>query len=244
MLPLDRSLRFWVCFAGRRRPQTAADRAVEAEVRKLQGGAIDLPLVRLAAVTPWGEQVILAPVRASPNDTLGMFDADPKGTPAGGVSCGCGITPAFIEGGRGWSLEGAGRNFAGGSTGFRLFIVVPDGVAKVTFVLPRQRVHSSAPGRPVDRYPLAVSAPVHDNVAFVQVLNRACCDGSFVTRWYAADGRLIEVAGSRSGANRIVAPPAPARTHRASPVILRTFGVLRIRRASPSPAHHFRQSVG
>jgi len=112
----------------------------------------------------------------------------------------------LIEAGHGWSLEGAGsRGFAGGSTGVRLFIVVPDGVAKVAFVISRG---SGVAGGPVDRHSLSVLVPVHNNVAFVQV-NRYCC-GSVVTRWYAADGRLIKVTGNPAASSRMSGPePAP-----------------------------------
>jgi len=187
-----------------RRPQTAADKAAES---KLLGGAADRSLVRLAAVTPWGEQVILAPEKARTYDTLALLTAGVL--PGGGVSSSGGLTAASIEAGEGRSLEGAGRNFAGGSTGVRLFIVVPDGVAKVVFVLPRQPVPSSVPGGPVYRHPLAVGVPVHNNVAFTQV-NRECCDGNLVTRWYAADGQLIRTTGNPTDTNRLVATPKPA----------------------------------
>jgi len=45
-----------------RRPQTAADKAAESKLL----GHPDLSFVRLAAVTPWGEQVILAVRHARP----------------------------------------------------------------------------------------------------------------------------------------------------------------------------------
>jgi hypothetical protein len=118
---------------------------------------------------------------------------------------GCGLTAGVIEAGGAWSLEGAGREFAGGSTGTRLIIVVPDGVAKVAFVLPRQ---GSVPGGPVYSHSASVLVRVHNNVAFAQV-NRQCCD-SMVTRWYAANGRLIKVTGNPTATNRVFGPqPAP-----------------------------------
>jgi hypothetical protein len=70
--------------------------------------------------------------------------------------------------------------------------VVPDGVAKVAFVL-----HTSSPLRSP-----AVTVVVHNNVAFAH-LTKFCC-GMPVTRWYAADGRLIRVTGSPPSS-----PPAP-----------------------------------
>jgi hypothetical protein len=219
-----------------RRPQTAADRAALLEpavasyqaaleryraaeaihavtpkerlilrlrARQLRAARVPDPLARLAAVTPWGEEMILVPYRAGRSEELCMDFAFVGGMGGGGGNCG--LTAALIEAGQGWSLEGAGREFAGGSTGVRLFIVVPDGVAKVAFVLSRG---SGVAGGPVYRHSLSVLVPVHNNVAFVQV-NRQCCDGR-VTRWYAADGRLIKVTGNPAASNRVTGPrPSP-----------------------------------
>ncbi len=46
----------------------------------------------------------------------------------------------MIEQGRAIGTEGAGRSFAGGSTATRITVVVPDGVAKVKFVIPARRI--------------------------------------------------------------------------------------------------------
>lgn len=168
--------------------------------QKLPARAPD-PQARLAAVTPWGEQVILVPDRSGTLCTDFIYAGQ-----TGGSSANCGLTAALIEAGRAWSLEGAGREFAGGSSGVRLFIVVPDGVAKVAFVLSRE---SGVPGGPTYRHPLSVLVPVHNNVAFVQV-TRQCCNGGPVTRWYAPDGRLIKQTGNPAASNRVSGPqPAP-----------------------------------
>jgi hypothetical protein len=55
-----------------------------------------------------------------------------------GLSCAGGggggdASAADIQAGNSLETEGAGRSFAGGSTRTRLVLVVPDGVAKVTF---------------------------------------------------------------------------------------------------------------
>jgi hypothetical protein len=177
------------------------DAALEQELRRLRAEKLPArapdPQVRLAAVTPWGEQVILVPYRSGRTEELCVD----FGT--GGANCG--LTAGLIQAGGAWSLEGAGRAFAGGSTGARLFIVVPDGVAKVAFVVPRQ---SPVPGGPIYGDSFSVLVPVHNNVAFAQV-SRRCCS-SMVTRWYAADGRLIRVTGNPAAANRVTGPqPSP-----------------------------------
>src|SRR5271166_4060643 len=58
-----------------RRPQTSADRALESIFRPgvFQGQNPELSLVRLAAVTPWGDKVVLAPEKRRPYDTLGIY---------------------------------------------------------------------------------------------------------------------------------------------------------------------------
>lgn len=213
-----------------RRPQTAADRAavlepavaryqalervaqanhagprLERELLRLRAAArVPDPLARLAAVTPWGQRVILVPYRAGAHWELCMDFTDVPGRVGGGGGD-CGLTAGLIEAGQGSSLEGAGRGFAGGSTAVRLFIVVPDGVAKVAFVLPRQ---GSVPGGPVYSHSLSVLVPVHNNVAFAQV-NRQCCNGNLVTQWYAANGQLIRVTGNPAASNRISPAPKP-----------------------------------
>jgi hypothetical protein len=177
------------------------DVRLERELQRLRGQ--ELPAarpdtaVRLAAVTPWGERVILVPYRSGRTEELCIESGSGDGD--------CGLTAALIKAGGAWSLEGAGRTFAGGSTAVRLFIIVPDGVAKVAFVLPRD---SGVPGGPVYGQSPPVLVPVHNNVAYVQV-NRECCAGNLVTRWYGANGRVIKVTGPPTG-SRVSGPrPAP-----------------------------------
>jgi hypothetical protein len=75
----------------------------------------------------------------------------------------------------------------------RLTLVVPDGVATVQFLMPRQP-NRADPGAPIYRSVLTVLAPVHDNVAAVQV-NRECCAGGVPMIWRAADGHVIKQIG-------------------------------------------------
>jgi hypothetical protein len=207
-----------------RRPQTAADRAIAPYAP----GGSDPALVRLAAVTPWGERVTLAPYRSGTSEELciGLVKRPPESpTESRRVerlarkiglararlrlavgSGGCGLTAPLIEAGKATSTEGAGREFAGGSTAVRVLVVVPDGVAKVSFVLPRQ---GPVPGGPVYPRSQSVTVPVHDNVAFAQI-NRECCNGSLAMRWYAGDDRVIKVIGNSDASNRVTGPkPAP-----------------------------------
>jgi hypothetical protein len=86
-------------------------------------------------------------------------------------------------------------------------LIVPDGVARVVFVLPRQPGGGS-PGAPVYRRILKVSAPVHNNVAAVQV-NRECCGGQLAMIWYGADGHVVKRIGNLAALNRVLPAPKP-----------------------------------
>lgn len=127
-----------------RRPQTKGDRdpALLRELARPSGALTGTPvlsLVRLAAITPWGDRVFLVPfrpltaaaIRSLPprlrsrarqwraregtSDRLGLFDS------SGG---GCCSPPAAITAGLAWSSSGPDPNTA--------LLVVPDGVATVT----------------------------------------------------------------------------------------------------------------
>jgi len=213
-----------------RRPPTRADLGLSRASLPDPGvflGAADLSLVRFATVTPWGERLFFVPFKpptrqslaaaqrrlprrdraqlardfarlALRGETLGVYSRHGGG---GGV-------PASVIKARGeLSTEGAGRSFAGGSTRTRLTLVVPDGVAKVVFVLPRQSAGTQN-GAPIYRHSLNVAVAVHSNVAAVQI-DRQCCTGQLPMIWYAADGHVIKRIGNFSSINRLVAPPRP-----------------------------------
>lgn len=214
-----------------RRPQTKADLGLNPASLADPGafvGAPDLSLVRFATVTPWGEKLFFVafkpPTRqslaaaerqfpqrdrtqlsqtiarlASRGETLGVYSREGGG----------GDVPAsYIEARGELSTEGAGRTFAGGSTRTRLTLVVPDGVAKVVFVLPRQPAGAQN-GAPTYKHSLNVAVAVHSNIAAVQV-DRQCCTDQLPMIWYAADGHLIKRIGNFSSVNRVIAPPTPA----------------------------------
>jgi hypothetical protein len=82
---------------------------------------------------------------------------------------------------------------------------VPDGVASVVFVLPRQSAGVEN-GAPIYKHSLRLAVAVHDNVAAVQI-HRQCCNGQPPMIWYAADGHVIKRIGNFSTTNRVIAPP-------------------------------------
>lgn len=216
-----------------RRPQTKADRSYPKNITRPRpamafgGGAPDIPLIRYATTTPWGERLFFVPIKpptpdqiaasvnqfprrlrrqaardiarqAARGETLGVFSSSGGG---GDASAG------DIKAGYSLGTEGAGRSFAGGSTRTRLILVVPDGVAKVVFVLPR-RPAAALHGAPVYKHSLRVPVLVHDNVAAVQV-DRQLPSGRPPMIWYAADGRVIKRIGNFTKANHVIAPPRP-----------------------------------
>ena len=192
-----------------RRPQTAQDRRMLRQSRVLDspsGGPVIAATARLATITPWGSRVLLVLRAAAPRGsgfgpmTAGLdFEADHGG--------GCCATRAVLVRHGMVSLKGAGHAYAGGATAQRVYVVVPDGVARVTFISParRGRLHGVAYPRP-----LRETVAVHGNVAAVQ-WQRPCCDTPAMI-WTAADGHVIRRLpyGGVTGPPHAARAPAPA----------------------------------
>lgn len=169
---------------------------------------------RIAAVTPWGTPVVLvmlAPLTATQRVSEGV-SPPPAGaatssqdttllmvSPAGlsgardlaqlraGQDWSIGGAPD-VRAGRDWDLAGAGRRISvARPPAVRYAVVVPDGVARVTFHvrLRGRRGNGTSTGRP-----RSVTVPVRGNVAVVQISN-ACCDVPVMT-WTAPDGGVIQ----------------------------------------------------
>jgi hypothetical protein len=211
-----------------RRPQTAADRSAALGSRFSSGllalaGTPDLALMRYATTAPWGERLYVVPMNPPTTRQIKSFAQRFPGARGQLVrlararpetlmvfsdgSFGGSGDAATIEQRGGIGTEGAGRSFAGGSTATRITIVVPDGVAKVRFVFPRQ----PSPGRsgaPIYSHSLSVVAPVHDNIAAVQV-NREAMAASFPMIWYGPSGQVVKRIGDLAAANTVIPPPKP-----------------------------------
>ena len=215
-----------------RRPQTYADLHSPAIERFLAGyhsgstsllysvGTPEVPLIRRAASTPWGSGVFVIPMKPLSAARLAALRARypqlpqlaelPHGETIDlevGFGGGCCATAAGIEAGHEVTTQGAGRSFAGGSTQTRLTLVVPDGVARVEFVFPRQPSRYE-PGSPIYPAPLRVTVPVHGNVAAVQV-KRESGGGAVAMIWYGPHGRVVKRIGSLAAAYRVFPPPKP-----------------------------------
>jgi hypothetical protein len=181
-----------------RRPQTPADLRILSQLTPPPPffGTPDRSLIRFATTTPWGERLYFVPTTARRAgkriEQLSEFSTQ------GGGGAG---TPASIEAGQEIGTEGGG-----GIRGTRVTLVVPDGVAKVEFVLPRQPIPGQY-GAPIYPHSLAVTTAVHGNVAAVQVDRQSGIP--FPMIWYGADGHVVKRIGNLAGVNRVVPTPQP-----------------------------------
>jgi hypothetical protein len=203
-----------------RRPQTSADRALPAELVGMRGeimsvnvGTPDLQLARLATVAPWGQKVFIAPMlpltaariarfkhqyprlarifdqRQPQKVTLGLF-----GNTESDFS-----SVADIEAGKDTTFGGAnfdGLRLDGFAPPLRIVMVIPDGVAKVAFLLPRQ----AYPGAIVYPASETITVPVHNNIAAFETDRYIDEDhwGQVGMVWYAPSGAVVRRSGDSS----------------------------------------------
>jgi hypothetical protein len=162
-----------------RRPQTAADRRVPippglAHRRDMpfaaRLGAPDRSLIRIAARTPWGNNVIFIPLKPRPapaprarrQEVLFVFDG-------GGGCCDTAKEIRTVGGGGISGTVGRGR--------IGVVLVLPDGVDRISIVA---------------RYPqpVTISVDVHDNVAAFYAPGYPRVFKSKIT-WYGRSGKVI-----------------------------------------------------
>ena len=145
-----------------RHPQDPAElQAIEQHVtswnRRYYGMVQARPVpawVRLAAVTPWGQKIYLVPMIASTSRdaVLGVGVGD-----RGAGSC-CNNAAGLKA--RGIELPGFAGTTPGRVSGI---LIVPDGVATVSIVIPRQRPPHAPSGGTI-----TITTPVHNNVAIFE----------------------------------------------------------------------------
>lgn len=230
-----------------RRPQTGADLRSPMIGQYLQhpddaglaalNGTPDLALIRRATVTPWGSPVYLVPnkpptaaalarlKRQFPTLSVARLDAARREegvTEVDRSGSGGDATAAEIEAGQAIGTEGAGRSFAGGATQTRVIAIVPDGVATVSFVDPRQ----PSP----HRHSATVTVAVHGNVAAAR-LDRGGTGGSVPIPmiWFSSNGAVIKRIGDFRTVNQAVSQFAALRRPRtrADAIPAMTLGLLR-----------------
>jgi hypothetical protein len=78
-------------------------------------------------------------------------------------------------------------------------LVVPDNVAKVTVLIPRQEGR----GVRILRRSLSLSAKVHNNVVAIEI-DRLVDDPLQYMIWYGPTGRVVKRFGSTSRLNRVI----------------------------------------
>ena len=210
-----------------RRPQTNADRALLGRFQRgplllaVQVGAPERSLTRLATVTPWGQKVFIAPMkplsaaemtalkrrypslagamkqRRAPKVTLGLFGI--RETTFGSL--------ADIEAGKESTYDGAGSilDLDGPSPPLRVLQVIPDGVAKVAFALPRQ-AYPGAIAYPTQE---TITVPVHDNIAAFQTDRYIDQDhwNRVGMTWYAPSGAIVKRTGDFRQLNSVLPDP-------------------------------------
>jgi hypothetical protein len=201
-----------------RRPQTQAERAIASKLNRHERpfeefyGTPDRSLVRYAAMTPWGQRVYLVPITPwtpkqvrehegkqvhapPPVEEFAIY------TPGTSFDLGAGNSARVHAGTVGVSFWGPGGPKSGVTQEVQ---VVPDGVAKVTYVLPRQP--QAQFGYPV--YPRVghLTVVVHGNIVAFST-HRAVGTAS---TWYGADGRVLRRFGNAAAAAKVVPVRQPA----------------------------------
>jgi hypothetical protein len=181
----------------------------------------DIPLIRYATTTPWGQKLYFVPLK--PHRVTEAIPARPGQQPRPRTQLipetlelvtpaqrwlQSGLDADMIKAGQLGTSEPAGRRvYGGGTSAVRFIYVVPDGVARVTFVLPRDAL-PGFPFEPVYAHTLSVSAPVHDNVVAVQV-DRQFDRANPPMIWYAANGTVIKRIGNFRTLDHVVPEPLP-----------------------------------
>jgi hypothetical protein len=120
------------------------------------------------------------------------------GLVAGG-GAGCCVTAA------GLAHEG-GAIEVGSSTGTEVVLVVPDGIAKVTVLLPRQRI----PGERASKHPASITSLVHDNIAAFDTDRDADAVGTEDMIWYGPAGNVLRLIESNDCLDRVVPARHPS----------------------------------
>lgn len=175
-----------------RQPQTAAARLFNRSPTVTRASAMAPPHRLIASLTrvvslPDGGRLFLyvaprAPI-GPPVYGLGYHEAYPGSS--GGGCCNTAGTLRRPQG------PGPDQFESGRDRHTMYFEVVPDGVARVHWVFPRQPIEpSGVPSSltPVFATPLSVNVVVHDNVAAAKLPQRGLAT---IDTWYAADGHVI-----------------------------------------------------
>ncbi|HEY5427849.1 MAG TPA: hypothetical protein VIK04_01925 [Solirubrobacteraceae bacterium] len=216
-----------------RRPQTRVDLSGSA-LRQFLGpsgsrpfplGTPDTSLIRRAAVTPAGAVYLVPMLPPSPASVAAARRRFPKlyrrlpsrvlrnsiefrsGLATIGIGgAGCCARAAAIVDGR--ALSSSGESTSTGS-GFasQLLVIVPDGVARVEFMIGASQSYDRAGD--VVRHPgVDAFATVHGNVAVAE-LHRAVGDGAVPMVWFGATDAVIKRIGNPAALGHVPNLPRP-----------------------------------
>lgn len=204
-----------------RRPQTNTDLppALRARLSHHEGGpfsgSADLPLVRFATVTPWGDRYFLVPLNPPTAETLAAAARRLKlsqaflssqtarilstgeqillMSPSGDGDC-CFTTTAIKTGHDLHTTEVSGPR---GYSATRAVAVIPDGVTKVGIDIPAQKLRRSPNAPPNSQanitQPAHLLLAVHNNVITFEIHQggAGCCLTATMT-WYGSEGQIVK----------------------------------------------------
>ena len=194
-----------------RRPQTASERALARTLRPDDvpyyyiNETIDRSLVRYATTTPWGERVYLVPVAPWSPRRINCCGGSGYLPPVEAIVAYSRRSEFMAYGTASGILRGAadidtGTYSHGVLTRSRSVSIVPDGVTKVSWVLPRQPGGSEY-GWPTYSRVGHLSVSVHGNVATAESPRFGRIEAEI---WYTANGRVFRRFGSVGAAHRVV----------------------------------------
>jgi hypothetical protein len=170
-----------------RRPQTQADRTPRffdqfENGAPALGGTPILPLIRLATTTSWGDKVFLVPFESPTPKSISKLPPhlrrlasrrlahEPQIVRLGIVDDGGGGCCDSVA-----SIEAGNAGLSGGPSPNSVLLIVPDGIAKVTALLPH-----------------AVTTVVHGNIAAFAVHQPVENLNINKMIWYGPSGRVVK----------------------------------------------------
>ncbi len=165
-----------------RRPQSAADRRVrippglahrQDESSDVRLGHPDRSLIRIAARTPWGKNVIFIPLKPNRASAVPPLRQERLFVFYGGGGVCCDTAESIHTGG------GAGASSSVGRGRIGVVLVLPDGVARISIL-----AHYG--------HPLTLTAAVHNNVAAFYAPGREQDGMRDTVTWYGPSGNVVK----------------------------------------------------
>lgn len=200
-----------------RRPQTADERAFAEKLKPDEAPyyyineTIDRSLVRYATTTPWGERIYLVPVAPWSPRRINCCGGSGHLPPVEGIVA-YSKQDGFLSYSNAARIQRYGSGVDTGTfshgalTSSRSISIVPDGITKVGWTLPRQPGGSEY-GWPTYPHVGHLKITVDGNIAAAE--SPRFGQGQ-VEIWYAASGHILRRFGSIAAARRVVPVTGPA----------------------------------